>query len=170
MDMGPRVLNPSLACFPREDGMLRNVLLSVGQLSGGGRCTATWGLRPTGPGDTKQRPAPKGTGQGRQAISSKAVGPALYSRGNPCRSSQSRSPPRTHCTECELAQAPPAGSVSLFCLKNQLSNVLNKTFIYIMQGTNKYFNVIGRMQRIVKSYGSLTSDWPRLNKLGFDVL
>lgn len=97
MDMGPRVLNPSLACFPCEDGILRNVLLLVGQLSGGGRCTVNWGRRPTGPGDTKQRPAPKGTGRGRQAISSKAVGPALYSRGNPCGSSRSRSPLWTHC-------------------------------------------------------------------------
>ena len=39
-----------------------------------------------------------------------------------------------------------------------------------MQGKNKYFNMIGRMQRIVKSYGRFTSDWRRLNKLQFDVL
>lgn len=70
-----------------------------------------------------------------------------------------------------LAAALPAGGISFFSLKSQLfSKVLNKTFIYIMQGTNKYFNVIGRMQRIVKSYGSFTSDWLGLHKRGFDVL
>lgn len=64
----------------------------------------------------------------------------------------------------------PHAACPFFCLKNQLSNVLNKTFIHLMQDTNKYFNVIGRMRRIVKSYGSFTSDWPRLNKPRFDAL
>lgn len=48
--------------------------------------------------------------------------------------------------------------------------LFNKTFQSIMQGTNKYFNIIGRMQTIVKSYGRFTSDWPRLSTAWFDVL
>lgn len=92
----------------------------------------------------------------------------MYLCSNPPGSSRSHGPLRNCPTA--WARLPQHPGHPLFCFKNRLSSVLNKTFICITQGTNKYFNVIERMQRIVKSYGSLTPDWPRLNKLRFDVL